>query len=169
MFPSEAREERLAAIAAEKKREWEEAEKAVRAATREVMAEKQLMSWFPEPKRNGATVVFSKWFQGSKEYFYAARKSPAGWSVTGRTTMNGISWKSVLHFIYNEEADKKRAMESLRWVQKTIPGNSNRSTIVRKTAEEAEAEATRAYVAQGGIGGEFGYSDIINGYDEGKY
>lgn len=74
----------------------------------------------PEPGE-GSVVRFAKLFNGSRRYLYSAVRTPKGWSVTGRTTMNGISWDRLLKFIISDETAPSTAISSLRmatnWVR----------------------------------------------------
>lgn len=78
----------------------------------------------PKEPPVGSVIVFTKHFGNlwGTAYQYAAVRSPRGWSVTGKTTLNGISWTRLLNFVRESEAgNAQRAIESMRLVEFTVP------------------------------------------------
>lgn len=81
-------------------------------------ADKRLreLAALPTEPMEGSVVTFYKKFGNSygKGYKYAAVHTPKGWSVTGRTTMNGITWEKLIAFVKSEEGSlANEAMLSL--------------------------------------------------------
>ena len=92
-----------------------------------------------EPTGVGTTIRFGKKFNGSVLYFYAAIRTPKGWSVTGRTTMNGIPWKSLIDFIKKDEVDVTTALlsiEVLSHSRHVIAGEARSEMINESRADE---------------------------------
>ena len=70
-----------------------------------------------EPEGGDGTIIsFTKRFNRSQTYYYAAIKARGGWSVTGQSGLNGIGWERLLNFIQDKESVPARALESLEIV-----------------------------------------------------
>jgi hypothetical protein len=105
----------------EDKRELDELKTNVRGIERglqdvyKLIREKEAKLLPPEPALE-SVVKFSKVFDGTtgRTYYYSAVRSPRGWSVTGRTTMNGIPWDQLIRFIRSDETYPDHALKTLR-------------------------------------------------------
>lgn len=100
-----------------------------------------------EPTGVGTTIRFAKKFNGSVLYFYAAIRTPKGWSVTGRTTMNGIPWRSLIDFIKKDEVDVNTALLSIEVLEHSrhIIAGSARAEMIKETrADEDGADGSDA-------------------------
>lgn len=53
----------------------------------------------------GAVLAFTKYFQGSTPYHYAAIHTPTGWSVTGRKNLTNIPWNELVAFMKENERE----------------------------------------------------------------
>lgn len=92
-----------------------------------------------EPTGVGTTIRFAKKFNGSVFYHYAAIRTPKGWSVTGRTTMNGITWKALIDFIKKDEVDVTTTLlsiEVLKHSRHVIAGKVRTEMFEESRADE---------------------------------
>lgn len=94
------------------------------------------------PTANGTVIRFVKKFNGSVLYFYAAVKTPKGWSVTGRTTMNGITWKALIDFIKKDEVDTNTALLSIEVLEHSrhIIAGETRAEMIEETRADEDGE-----------------------------
>lgn len=98
----------------------------------------------------GSVVTFTKLFTGSKPYPYAGIRTPKGWSLTGKTTMNGIKWQAVLTFIKHNESDPDWALATLRkWHEPRSLAKGNPEAAVRAMDDGVNYEGNQAVINYG--------------------
>lgn len=85
-------------------------------AARVARADAQAAKRPPEPMTFGSVVTFTKFFNGTRAYNYAAIKSTsAKWSVTGRGNLTEVSWAQLMAFVAKDEASEQGAYKTLRY------------------------------------------------------
>lgn len=88
---------------------------AAKEAARVAAADAKAAEFPVEPTNAGTVIVFKKWFSDIRQYDFAAIKSNTGrWSVTGRGGLTEITWRQVMDYVVKDEADRQRALASLR-------------------------------------------------------
>lgn len=123
--------------------ERERLERIIASASQELKAleARERTEWVSifEPGAMGDVVTFTKRFNGSRAYRYAAIRTERGWSITGRTTMTNISWRQVLQFVVVDESNPELAKKSLHlateWVR-IVPGYSRQEDAARRAGAD---------------------------------